>query len=72
MYTPDTFNQVGAAALPGHLGMVITHVAIGEVHGELVVGPHLMAPNGFLQDPGAVPVYPDAAGGQGRSLRVET
>ncbi len=64
MYTTDTFNQVGAGALPGHLGMVITHVAIGEVHGEMVVGPHLMAPNGFLHA-GSVVALADTCAGYG-------
>ena len=46
--TPD-FNARGAGALPGHLGLFFSHVSPAEVRGELVVAPHTMAPNGFLQ-----------------------
>ena len=48
MHTPHDFNQRGAAMLPGHLGIVITHMESGEVRAELPVRHELMAPNGFL------------------------
>ncbi len=44
----DTFNARGEGALPGHLGLVITHVSPTEVRSELAVKPTTMAPNGFL------------------------
>jgi len=44
----EQFNQRGATALPGHLGMVVTQVSKDEVRAELEVLPHTMAPNGFL------------------------
>ncbi len=58
------FNQLGAAHLPGHLGIVVTHVAQGEVHAELPVKPHLMAPNGFLHA-GSIVTLADTAAGYG-------
>ena len=48
MPTLHEFNQRGAAMLPGHLGIVITHAEAGEVRGEMAVRHELMAPNGFL------------------------
>ena len=46
--TADQFNERGAQALPGHLGVVITHVERSEVRAELAVKPVTMAPNGYL------------------------
>src|SRR6185295_12836135 len=48
MTTPDQFNEFGAGYLPGHLGIVITHMSKSEVRSELPVRAALMAPNGFL------------------------
>ena len=62
MHTPELFNKVGAGALPGHLGLVITHVARGEVHGQLAVVPHLMAPNGVLPAGSGVALADTCAG----------
>ncbi len=64
MFEHSHFNQLGAAQLPGHLGIVVTHVAPGEVHAELPVKPHLMAPNGFLQA-GSIVTLADTAAGYG-------
>lgn len=48
MITPEQFNSRGSGHLPGHLGVVITHVDKAELRGELqVTGSHL-APNGYL------------------------
>ena len=47
-HTPEFWNHRGAAKLPGHLGMVVTHSGTNELRAELRVQEHLMAPNGFL------------------------
>jgi len=46
--TAEQFNQRSTGCLPGHLGIVITAIADGEVRAELAVRPFAMAPNGFL------------------------
>ncbi len=60
----DQFNQRGANALPGHLGMVVTHVGAEEVRAELAVRPATMAPNGFLHA-GSVVTLADTCSGYG-------
>jgi 1,4-dihydroxy-2-naphthoyl-CoA hydrolase len=64
MHTPDHFNKLGAETLPGHLGIVITHVAGSEVRSEVAVKPALMAPNGFLHA-GSVVALADTSAGFG-------
>jgi 1,4-dihydroxy-2-naphthoyl-CoA hydrolase len=64
MITPDQFNQRGIGHLPGHLGIVITHVGEGELRAELAVQPVLMAPNGFLHA-GSVVTLADTCAGYG-------
>jgi uncharacterized protein (TIGR00369 family) len=46
--TAASFNAFSTPYLPGHLGIEITHVERGEVHAQLPVHKHLMAPNGYL------------------------
>ncbi|MDO9133086.1 MAG: PaaI family thioesterase [Hydrogenophaga sp.] len=60
----DTFNARGEGALPGHLGLVITHVSPTEVRSELAVKPTTMAPNGFLHA-GSVVTLADTSCGYG-------
>lgn len=60
----EQFNQRGATALPGHLGMVVTQVSKDEVRAELEVLPHTMAPNGFLHA-GSVVTLADTCSGYG-------
>lgn len=64
MFTPDDLNKYGAGNLPGHLGIVITHVGLSEARAELLVKPHLMAPNGFLHA-GSVVTLADTSAGYG-------
>ena len=64
MLTPEHFNQRGAGHLPGHLGIVITHVSAGEIRSELLVGKTLMAPNGYLHA-GSVVTLADTSAGYG-------
>ena len=44
----EDFNRRGEGHLPGHLGLVFTHVAKGEARCEMPVRTELMAINGFL------------------------
>lgn len=67
--TPQHFNQRGLGRLPGHLGIVITRVARGELHSELQVREHLMAPNGFLHA-GSVVTLADTSAGYGCSAHL--
>ena len=64
MLTPDQFNKRGAENLPGHLGIVITHVSASEVRSELPVKMSLMAPNGFLHA-GSIVTLADTSAGYG-------
>jgi uncharacterized protein (TIGR00369 family) len=64
MVTLDNLNKIGIGKLPGHLGIVITHVADSEVRGELAVAERHMAPNGFLHA-GTVVTLADTCAGYG-------
>ncbi|HVO05805.1 MAG TPA: PaaI family thioesterase [Burkholderiaceae bacterium] len=64
MLTPSHFNQRGVGHLPGHLGIVITHVGPREVRSELPVTQALMAPNGYLHA-GSVVALADTSAGYG-------
>lgn len=64
MITVEQFNQRGVDHLPGHLGIVVTHVGPGELRAELAVRQVLMAPNGFLHA-GSVVTLADTAAGYG-------
>jgi 1,4-dihydroxy-2-naphthoyl-CoA hydrolase len=62
--TPEIFNRRGVGKLPGHLGIIVTHVAESEVRAELPVVESLMAPNGYLHA-GAVVTLADSCAGYG-------
>jgi uncharacterized protein (TIGR00369 family) len=64
MISVHEFNQRAAAMLPGHLGIVITHVAAGEVRAEMPVRHELMAPNGYLHA-GSIVTLADSCAGAG-------
>jgi len=64
MLTTDYFNSFGSNNLPGHLGIVITHVGASEVRAELAVRAVLMAPNGYLHA-GTVVTLADTCAGYG-------
>ncbi len=64
MRTLEDFNGFGADTLPGHLGIVVTHVAHGTLHAELPVQRCVMAPNGYLHA-GTVVSLADTAAGYG-------
>jgi 1,4-dihydroxy-2-naphthoyl-CoA hydrolase len=61
-YTAESMNKFGAASLPGFLGIEITRVADGEVSARLEIGPHHLAPNGYLHA-GTVITLADTAAG---------
>jgi uncharacterized protein (TIGR00369 family) len=62
--TAAQFNERGVRALPGHLGVVVTHVDPSEVRAELAVKPLTMAPNGYLHA-GSVVTLADTCCGYG-------
>ncbi len=64
MLDKNHFNTFGAEFLPGHLGIVITHVGASEVRSALPVKKSLMAPNGFLHA-GTVVTLADTSAGYG-------
>jgi 1,4-dihydroxy-2-naphthoyl-CoA hydrolase len=64
MLTPEYSNKFGVEYLPGHLGIVITHVSAKEVRSALPVKKSLMAPNGFLHA-GSVVSLADTSTGYG-------
>lgn len=64
MITKEQLNQRGADKLPGHLGIVITHVAQDSVAGFLPVRGPLMAPNGYLHA-GSIVTLADTCAGYG-------
>ncbi len=64
MLDANHFNSFGSEYLPGHLGIVITHVGASEVRSELSVKKSLMAPNGFLHA-GSVVTLADTSAGYG-------
>ena len=63
------FNQRGQGALPGHLGIVMTHMEPGEVRSEMPFQPVLMAPNGFLHA-GSLVTLADTSCGYGCVLNL--
>ncbi|KQW51794.1 MULTISPECIES: PaaI family thioesterase [unclassified Roseateles] len=58
------FNQLGAAHLPGYLGIVIVSTEGAEVQAELAVRQELMAPNGYLHA-GSIVTLADTCAGYG-------
>lgn len=64
MITLEQLNKRGVGFLPGHLGIVITKFAPGEMCAELSVTSQLMAPNGYLHA-GTIVTLADTASGYG-------
>jgi len=64
MLTPEDFNKRGVGFLPGHLGLIVTHVGEAELRSELPVHQALMAPNGYLHA-GSVVTLADTSAGYG-------
>ena len=64
MFDETYFNQLGDGYMPGHLGLVITHVGDREVRAMLKVTRALLAPNGYLHA-GTVVTLADTSAGYG-------
>jgi uncharacterized protein (TIGR00369 family) len=64
MVTSEQLNKVGIGKLPGHLGIVITHVSESELSAELAIKEEHMAPNGYLHA-GTVVTLADTCAGYG-------
>jgi 1,4-dihydroxy-2-naphthoyl-CoA hydrolase len=62
--TPEEWNDFGKDALPGHLGIKVHLVAVGEAQMSLEVKGFHFAPNGFLHA-GTVVSLADTACGYG-------
>ena len=62
MLDANLFNQRSSGHLPGHLGIVITHISVSEVRSELPVAKWLMASNGFLHAGGVVTLADTSSG----------
>src|ERR1700736_3557284 len=64
MVTLEQLNKIGIGKLPGHLGIVITHVGESGLSAELAVREEHMAPNGYLHA-GTVVALADTCAGYG-------
>jgi uncharacterized protein (TIGR00369 family) len=64
MLTQEPLKQIRADSLPGHLGILITHMAASEVRATLPITKFVMANNGFLHA-GSVVTLADTASGFG-------
>jgi len=62
MLTVERLRERAVTALPGHLGIVVTHVERGKVLSEMPVQPCTMAPNGFLHAASIVALADTSAG----------
>jgi len=62
--TLETLNRRGTGFLPGYLGIVFTELTDAELHAELAIKPHHIAPNGYLHA-GTVITLADTACGYG-------
>ena len=60
--TAEQFNTHWQAHLPGHLGIVVTQVAPGELHAEMAVVPAIAAPDGHLHAGSVLALAVHAAG----------
>ena len=60
----ERFSHRARGTLPEHLGIEVTNVAPGELSAEIVIGPHHLAPNGFLHA-GTIVTLADTACGYG-------
>ena len=48
MITLEQLNRRGTGFLPGYMGVVITKLDDKELHAELAIQPHHIAPNSYL------------------------
>jgi uncharacterized protein (TIGR00369 family) len=64
MITLEALNRRGTGFLPGYMGIVFTKLTDEELHAELAIQPHHIAPNGYLHA-GTVVTLADTACGYG-------
>ena len=64
MITLDTLNRRGTGFLPGYMGIVFTQLTDAELHAELAIKPHHIAPNSYLHA-GTIITLADTACGYG-------
>jgi len=69
MLTIQELNDLGAGYFPAHVGVVFTSATQEEIRSELVVRPHLMAPNGYLHA-GSIVTLADTSAGYGCRMRL--
>ena len=62
MPTVEEFQERGAGKLPGHLGLEVVSVERGRAVLRVPIGPHLLAPNGFLHAASVIALADTAAG----------
>lgn len=58
----DYFNRLSKGHFPGLLGIEVTHLSEGELHGEIQIKPEFFAPNGFLHA-GSIVTFADTLAG---------
>jgi 1,4-dihydroxy-2-naphthoyl-CoA hydrolase len=62
--TLEQLNRRGTGFLPGYLGIVFTQLAAKELHAEIAIQPHHIAPNSYLHA-GTIVTLADTACGYG-------
>ena len=64
MITLETLNRRGTGFLPGYMGIVFTKLDGRELHAEIAIQPHHIAPNSYLHA-GTIVTLADTACGYG-------
>jgi uncharacterized protein (TIGR00369 family) len=64
MITLETLNRRGTGFLPGYMGIMFTQLSDAELHAEIAIKPHHIAPNSYLHA-GTVITLADTACGYG-------
>ena len=67
MPTVQELNDFGTGYFPAHVGVVFTSADKEALRSELVIRPHLIAPNGYLHA-GAIVTLADTTAGYGCRL----
>jgi 1,4-dihydroxy-2-naphthoyl-CoA hydrolase len=62
--TLEMLNRRGEGFLPGYMGIVFTQLTDTELHGEIAIQPHHIAPNSYLHA-GTIVTLADTACGYG-------
>jgi 1,4-dihydroxy-2-naphthoyl-CoA hydrolase len=64
MITVQQLNELGEGRFPAHVGMLFTSADREDLHSELLIKPHHIAPNGYLHA-GAIVTLADTTAGYG-------